>query len=172
MNQITRHVWRFLILLLLQVLVFQQLSLAGFGFNYIQIFIYPLFIVLLPIDVGKSWMLVMGFLLGTSVDMFYDSPGLHAAAMVMTSFVRPFLLKGMEPRGGYKMNTSPTPYELGTNWFYRYASILLTIHLFTYFTLEAFQLSSIFVVILKTISSFLASMVMIILYVLIFNPKK
>ena len=172
MNPIFRNVWRFLLLLLLQVLVFKQLNIAGGAFNYVQILIYPLFLLLLPLNLSKSWLLLLGFLLGIAVDMFYDSPGVHASASVLTAFIRPYILHILEPRGGYKVNAHPTSAEFGAGWFIRYASLLMIVHLLTYFIAEAFQWSQILMIILKTIVSFLSSMVVISLYMVIFNPKE
>lgn len=163
--------FRFVLLLLIQGLILHQVNLGGNGFNYIQIIIYPLFIMLFPVQTGKILLILMGFLMGISVDFFYDSPGLHASASVFTAFVRPFVLAAVEPRGGYKINSVPTKSQFGLNWYIRYISILLAMHLFWYFSLEVFQISQILKVFLKTIVSFIASILFIGLYTVIFNPK-
>jgi hypothetical protein len=154
-RSITRNILRFGLLVLLQGLILHRINLGGSQFNYILIFIYPLFIVLLPIQIGRGLLILLAFLLGLSIDVFYDSPGLHASASVFTAFIRPFVLVSVQPRGGYKINALPNREQFGFNWFFRYCSILLVFHLFWYFLIEAFQLSQIFMV----------------LYVLIFNPK-
>jgi hypothetical protein len=127
---------------------------------------------LLPVQIGKGLLIFLGFLLGLSVDMFYDSPGIHASASTFTAFIRPFVLNSLQPRGGYKINAFPNKEHFGFNWFVRYAAILLIFHLFWYFVIEAFQLSQILYIILKTICSFVASIIFVVLYVLIFNPKE
>jgi len=172
MNPIAKNIWRYSLVLLLQVLVFKQLNIAGGAFNYVQVLIYPLFILLLPLNISKSWLILLGFLLGISVDMFYDSPGVHASASVLTAFIRPSILQLLEPRGGYKVNAHPTSAEFGTAWFIRYSSLLLGIHLLTYFIAEAFQWSQMLMIMLKTIVSFFSSMIVISLYMVIFNPKE
>ncbi|NND31923.1 MAG: hypothetical protein HKN76_04975 [Saprospiraceae bacterium] len=168
---ITRNILRFILLVLLQGLIFHRINPGGTDFNYILIFIYPLFIMLLPIQIGKALLIFLGFLLGIGVDLFYDSPGLHASAATFTAFIRPFVLGAVQPRGGYKINAVPNQYQFGFNWFVRYSSILLIFHLFWYFIFEAFQFSQIFHVLLKTICSFIASLIFIVIYVFIFNPK-
>ncbi len=168
---LTKNIWRFLLLFLLQVLIFRQLNLGGLAFNYIQVFIYPLFLLLLPVAINRILLLFLGFTLGLLVDMFYNTPGLHASASVLTAFIRPFILNNFAPRGGYKLNAIPLVAEFGTRWFFRYAAVALVIHLTTYFFVEAFTLIRILDVLLKTICSFLASMLLIFIYMLIFNPK-
>lgn len=170
-SQIARISFRFILLLLIQGLILHRLNPGGTSFNYIHILIYPLFIMLFPVQVSKILLIVLGFLMGISVDIFYDSPGLHASASVLTAFIRPFVLMVIEPRGGYKINSVPTKDQFGFNWFLRYVSILLVIHLLWYFSLEVFQISEILKVLLKTFVSFFASLMFIWLYVIIFNPK-
>ena len=171
MNPIIKNIWRVVFLLLLQLLVFRQMQIQGLCFNYVHILIYPMFILLLPVDISNSWLLMLGFLIGIAVDMFYDSPGLHASAAVLLAFVRPIVLHQLEPRGGYKVNSVPTRNEFGDNWFYKYASILLGVHLLAYFMLEAFQIGLIGSVLIKTVTSLVASLLIVGLYMLIFNPK-
>ncbi len=168
---ITRNAIRFVLLVLLQGLVLHRMDLGGVNFNYIHIIVYPLFILLLPVQVGRATLIALGFLVGICVDMFYDSPGLHASASVLTAFLRPIVLAYMEPRGGYKVNSVPNKEQFGTSWFFKYVAVLLTFHLLWYFMLEAFQLSQLLMIILRTICSFIASIIFMGVYVLIFNPK-
>ncbi|MCB0667807.1 MAG: hypothetical protein KDC80_18390 [Saprospiraceae bacterium] len=170
-SQIVRNTFRFILLLLIQGLILYRVNLGGPGFNYIHILIYPLFIMLFPVQTSKVLLILLGFLIGISVDVFYDSPGLHASASVFTAFIRPFVLSAIEPRGGYKINSVPTKHQFGFNWFAKYVSILLVLHLIWYFSLEVFQITQILKVFLKTIVSFFASLLCIWLYVIIFNPK-
>lgn len=168
---VIRSIWRFIILVLIQVLILSRINLGGSEFNYIQIFVYPLFLLLLPISIARGWLLVLGFLIGLTVDMFYNSPGMHAGAAVFSAFIRPNMLSALEPRGGYKINSVPNIRQFGSNWFFRYASAVLSLHVFFYFLLEAFDLSQILQILLKSVLSFVASLGMIGIYMLIFNPK-
>ncbi|NNE30654.1 MAG: hypothetical protein HKN16_13525 [Saprospiraceae bacterium] len=163
--------FRFLFLLLLQVLVFKRLSLSFESFNYISVFIYPIFILLLPHRISHVALVVVGFLTGLSVDIFYSSPGIHAAASVFTAYMRPTLLKIFEPRGGYAANQSPTKHQVGIGVFIRYAAAFLFLHLIFYFSVQAFSFVYIKEILLRTTFSFLVSLVFIVLYQYLFNPK-
>ena len=116
--------------------------------------------------------MIIGFALGLTVDMFYNSPGMHAGAAVFSAFIRPNMLSALEPRGGYKINSIPNIRQFGSNWFYRYAAAVVSLHLFFYFLLEAFDLTQILQILIKSVLSFVASMVLIGIYMLIFNPKE
>ena len=162
---------RFIGLLLLQVLVLKRLSPGWESFNYIQVFIYPLFLFLLPLRTPHALLVFLGFVMGLSVDLFYTSLGVHASAGVFIGFVRPYLLSVMEPRGGYNVNQSPTKHQLGISWFLIYSGVLLFAHLFFYFSVEAFTFYYIGEIFLRTISSFFVSMIFIIMYQYLFDPK-
>ena len=169
-NPITKNIIRFLVIILLQVLVFKQIQWANF--NYLSIIIYPVVIMLLPIKIRNYQLLLIAFVTGLFVDMFYDSPGVHASAAVFTAFIRPFVLNLIEPRGGYGINTIPSKHHLGINWFILYASIITFAHLFFYFSVEAFTFHYFLDIWLKTIISFIFSMIFILIHHFLFNPKQ
>lgn len=167
----TPSIIRFIGLFLLQVLVLKQITPGWEGFYYVQIFMYPLFIMLLPFRTPRAAILLSAFAMGIFVDFFYDSPGLHASASVFIAYIRPAFIRWLEPRGGYNINQSPTKAYLGWPWFLRYATLMLAAHLFFYFSVESFTFVYIVEILLKTVLSFVASIVFILMAVAIFNPK-
>lgn len=152
---------RFFVLVFLQGLVLKELSLQIGNFPYFQILLYPLFILVIPFSVSRPLQLFLAFLLGLFVDSFYDSPGIHASAAVFTAFVRPFVLSWFEPREGYNAKHNPTKNQYGLLWFTQYGATLMAIHLFTYFSVEAFTFYYIVDILLKTISSFFITMLFV-----------
>jgi hypothetical protein len=162
---------RFLLLLIVQVLVLQRLSPGVESFNYIHVLLYPLFILLLPLRTPQVLVLGLSFALGLSVDIFYNSPGVHAGASVFTGFLRGIVLSQMEPRGGYTVNFSPTKLRMGFRWFATYSAILVLGHLFFYFSMESFTFAYLQDTILKTIFSFVTSLGFIFAVMFIFNPE-
>ena len=163
---------RFVGLVLLQVLFLKRISFDLENFNYINVILYPVFILLLPFRTPHALLVFLGFLIGFSVDVFYDSLGVHASAGAFTGYIRPYVLKIIEPRGGYNINQSPTKSRHGINWFFTYATIMMLAHLAFYFSVEAFAFVYFFTIVLKTIFSFLVSMIFVIMYQYLFNPKE
>ncbi|BDC98414.1 Rod shape-determining protein MreD [Persicobacter psychrovividus] len=123
----------FFVYLLIQVLVFKGVALFGSGF----IMIYVAFLLLLPVDTDKSTLLVLGFLSGLAVDWFYDSMGIHAAAMVALAYLRPKWMGMIMPKGGYDAGTLPLVSNYGFNWFAAYALPLIFVHHFLLFVIQA-----------------------------------
>ena len=162
-SSIFTNVFRFVSLVALQVLILKRINLGGENFNYISILVYPLFILLLPLRTPKAVVMLLAFALGITIDLFYDSPGVHASATVFMGFIRKFILNQIEPRGGYNPNYSPTKKRFGFTWFFKYSALLLSVHLLFYFSVETFNFAYFGDVLLRTVSSFVVSMVFIII---------
>ncbi len=163
---------RFVLLLLFQVLILKQFALGWGGTIYVHVFIYPLFFFLLPFNVQRWFAMILAFIMGLLIDMFYNSPGVHTSALVFTVFSRHYVLSWLSPRDGYKVNLTPTKDKMGSPWFFRYASILLLAHLFFYFSVEVFNFRFFGKIILKTLFSYAASIIFIMMIMIIFNPKR
>ena len=169
-NVVFSNILRFIGLVIVQVLILKKIVIGGSSFNYVSIIIYPIFLMLLPLRTPHSVMVLLGFVIGLLVDAFYDSYGVHASASVFVGFIRPYVLNILEPKGGYLQNSSPTKRRLGPSWFFIYASVILFAHLFFYFSVEAFTFYYIGEIIVKTVSSFIISIIIVILYQFIFDP--
>lgn len=166
------NILRFIGILLAQVLVLKRMTVGLEAFPYIDILLYPLFILLLPLRMPRPLVMLIAFAMGMLVDIFYNSPGVHASASVFTAFIRPIVLKRLEPRGGYTAAHEPNRARMGWAWFLRYASILFAIHLFFYFSVESFTFVYILRILMKTVFSFLVSMIFVLIYMQVFNPKE
>lgn len=154
-----RNILRFGILLLLQVLVFNNIQLSG----YINPYIYILFILLLPFDTPGWLLLLLGFLMGLSIDIFSDTLGMHTIATTLIAFLRPYVLDIIAPRDGYEAGTNPRIAYYGFSWFFKYAAILVLIHHFVLFYIEVFRFGSFFSTLFRVILSSAVTLLIIIL---------
>jgi hypothetical protein len=167
-----RHIIRALLILLLQVLVLKRIGLGSSSlWQYGDIFIYPVIVLLLPFRVSRHYVIIIGFLLGLAIDMFYDTIGVHAFALTATAYARGLLLSYLEPRGGYQLSMSPTIFSMGLNWVVTFTSLALLIHTFLYFTAEVFTFVYIGKILLKTLITLVLSMLVVMGYHLLFNPR-
>jgi len=171
-NLAVRNVVRILLFVLAQVMVFKSIHLGTANFNYISLIVYPVAIMLLPLDYPKIAVLLIAFVIGISVDMFYDSPGVHAAAAVFMAYLRPMFLKILAPETGYSKNVFPVASSFGLIWYIQYASYMLAAYLIIYFSIEAFTFVYIKEIILKSVFSFIASIAIIILHQILINPRR
>lgn len=173
MNSVVlRNILRFIFFLLLQVLVLKSFTINLPFLSNLNIIMYPIVIFLLPIAMPAAGSVITGFLLGIIIDFFYNTPGVHASTTTFTAFVRQYVLRMIEPRGGYNVDGSPTMYQFGRSWFVKYCAVMLAIHLFVLFSVQAFTLYYILDILIKTILSFVGSFLFILAYMLLINPKE
>lgn len=154
-----RNVLRFVILVLFQVWVLNNIQFSG----YINPFMYILFILLLPFETPPWLVLFLAFGIGLSVDMFSDTLGMHASASVFMAFLRPFILQAISPRDGFEIGTFPRIYYYGLSWFLKYTIILVFAHHLFLFSIEVFKFHNYHLVLWRTILSTVFTTVLIIL---------
>ncbi len=165
---IIRNFIRFIILILVQVLIIKNIELGRF----VNPFLYILFIIALPFETPKWLLLLSGFLLGITIDMFYNTMGMHAAATVFMAYIRPSILNLFSPREGYEFGTQPTIQYLGVPWFLSYSAILIVLHHFILFYLEVFRFSEFFPTLIRIIVSSVSTLVLVVLSQYLFQSKK
>jgi hypothetical protein len=158
---------RFIVLVLVQVLVVQNINLTG----YVILLPYVLFILSLPFETNKVLVMVLSFVIGVVIDYFYDSSGIHASACTAMGFARYYVLKYIAPREGYDAGVRPTIDDMGIQWYLRYAGTLVLFHHFLLFYLEIFRFSEFFHTLLRVILSSMATCVLIYIIQFIFFTR-
>jgi len=165
-----RNIIRAIFVLLIQLVLLKRIDITFGDFNYIHFTIYPLIIALLPYKTHKTILVLIGFFLGFFVDIFYDSLGVHAFTTTFIAYMRIYILNLISPTEGYGKNYL-TAHSYGITWFITYLSIILLMHLFVLYSIEAFSFIYLKEIILRTIFSFIASLFLLSVGQLIFNPK-
>jgi rod shape-determining protein MreD len=165
--KILQNLFRFLFLVLLQVLVLNHIQWSGF----VNPYVYILFILLLPYETPKWMVLVAAFILGLTIDMFNNTSGMHAAACVMLAFARPRILKLIAPRDGYESETKLTPFVMGFKWFVTYVSLAVLLHHFIYFYIEVFRFNEFFFTFFRALLNSIITILLIILGQYIFSKR-
>ncbi|MCX6228497.1 MAG: rod shape-determining protein MreD [Bacteroidia bacterium] len=154
-----KYVLIFAVSVLLQVLIFNNIVIA----KVLSPYIYILFIVLLPFDTPKALMLFLAVSLGLTMDLFTNTPGVHASATLLIGFARPLILKLITTRETLESFSTPRVGTMGFHWFATYVSILVVIHHFFLFFLEAFTFDGFFITLLRIILSSALSVILIVL---------
>lgn len=168
-----RHVLRAILIFLTQVVVFKPLGLGmGWLWRNGDIFIYPLIILLLPIRMARQYVILLGFGVGLLTDLFYNTPGVHAFALTAAAYARGHIMQLFEPRGGYQLSMTPTRRLMGINWLLSVTAPVMAIHAFMYASAEIFTFVFFGKIILKTLITFGLSMLALIGYHALFNPRQ
>lgn len=169
MNNIyIQNIIRFIALVLVQIIVLDNINFNG----YVNPYLYVYFILLLPIEISGWLLLISSFILGSVIDMFAHTPGMHASASVMMAFSRPFLIKSLSARGDYDAGTKPGIADLGFRWFFVYSLVLVLIHHIVLFFLEVFRFSNFFDTLLRSLYSVAFTIVLIILTQFLFYKSR
>ncbi len=138
MNEIIKNSVAFIVLVLLQVLVFNNISLFG----YINPMPYVLWLLLFPLKKDKILYLLGAFFIGLTIDFFSNSGGIQAMASVFIAYTRLSVLKLLYQKkevdfSSFTVRTMPTLKLI------YYTIILVLTHHFIVFCFEFFDFSRI-----------------------------
>lgn len=155
----TKQLGRYVIIMLLQVLLFDQLQLWGVCHPYI----YVLCLLMMPITLPHSAEMIIGAVVGLVMDIFCNSLGAHMAACVLLMFLRPYIL-GRMLNDKDRLNEQISLRAIGLESLVKYVVILVLIHHLTIFALGAWSWSHIGFVLAETAVSGLITCVVVIGY--------
>lgn len=161
-NSILRFGLSFVLLILVQIVLFNNIQFNG----YINPYIYVLFILMLPVEIPSWLLLLLAFVTGLVMDIFMGTPGMHTAATVLAGFVRPYTLRLISPRDGYEAGASPSMITYGFTWFLSYTIVIVLVHHTALFYLEVFRLNDFFRTFVRVIlsSAFSTAFILLIEY--------
>ena len=160
------NIFRFILLLLLQVVIFNRIDLFGF----VNPYPYILFILLYPVNGNKAGLLVSSFFLGLILDMFLNSGGSHAVACVTLAYLRPTFFK-FSFGVSYEYQTVKINDRLSPERFSFILISVVTHHLILYL-LEVFRFSLILDVLLRTLLTTLFTLIICIIIIYLIKPGK
>lgn len=164
-NPIFLNSIRFILLALLQVMVFNHINLFG----TLNPLLYILFILWYPNNEKRIPFLFISFLLGLVIDLFSDSGGINAAAAVSLAYIRPYLLKLSFGNSVEKqsLKLGQTPYAQR----FTYLAIFILTHHFIVFSLEIFSFAHIGLILTKTLYNGIFTFILSVLSISLFRRK-
>ena len=166
-SQIPVNLLRFILLLLAQALIFSNINFSSF----VNPYVFPLFILLLPFETPRWLLMLIGFFAGLALDVFLGSFGMHAAACLLIGYLRPFLISIITPKGT-EFEISPNVYSQGLTWFVVYLGVATTVYLAFYFLIEEATFRNIFLLLLKTVLSVIISVAFMLIFLYLFSSRK
>jgi len=156
MPTVLQNIFRFVLLVLFQVLVLNNIQFLG----YINPYLYILFILALPVQLPRWFLLILAFVLGLTIDIFSNTIGMHAFATVFVAFFREGIIKLFT---NIEEGNNPTPsfHTFGVSAYIKYVVLMVMIHHTLLFILEAFSFSNFWIMLTKIILSSLVSIMLI-----------
>lgn len=156
MHIVIQNIIRFILLVLLQVLLLDNIQFMG----YIVPMVYILFVLLLPLSSPRWLTLLLAFVMGLIIDSFNNTPGMHTSAIVLMAFLRDPILQLFVSYDEVPKLT-PSFLTLGLSTFSKYLIILVVIHHTFLFILDAFSFYNISILVPKLIISIFVNLVLI-----------
>ncbi|MDT8308833.1 MAG: rod shape-determining protein MreD [Bacteroidales bacterium] len=168
MNHALTNIIRFFALVTVQILVLNKIQISG----YINPYIYILFILLLPIKTPKWLLLVLGFVLGFTIDLFTGIMGLHTFATLLIAFFRPVILNIVLSDDDKEAALEPGLINYGVIKFIYFAGLLTFMHHLFLFFLEVYALGEFFDTLLRSVINTIVSIICMILTLMLFSKKR
>ena len=159
------YIVRFFLLVLVQILILNQVQFSGLLNPYLYIY----FLIVLPVDFPPNGGLLVGFILGLLIDLFGQTLGMHTIASVFLAYARPYILRYMAPRDGYEFSRTVSIRQMGWLWFLTFSGIMIFLHHFVLFFIEAFRMSGLFFTIGKSIGSAILTLSLVVVVQLVFT---
>lgn len=162
------NIVRFVVLVGMQVFLFQNMGY----YNIATPFPYVLFLLLLPIGISNFFLFLIAFLTGLTVDAFYDTLGVHAAACVALAWVRTIFLRVTLEADNHEKYATPMLGEVALRWFLPYLLTTVLAHHTILYVLEVFSFTQFHYTLLSIGLSCIFTITIILLISLVFYRKK
>lgn len=165
-KQIVKYIGHCLLILVIQIMALNYINISGF----INPYMYPLLILMLPLNTPRYLLLLIALFLGLTIDIFQETLGMHAFATILIAFLRPYLFKILNPKEQEADEIMDISYH-GFTWFAIYLGIFTFIHHLVFFRIEKGDFHAYHYTILKTILSTMFSVVSMFIYVFLSSNK-
>ncbi|PIF00995.1 MAG: rod shape-determining protein MreD [Maribacter sp.] len=160
------NIIRFILLVLVQVLIFNSLNFFG----YINPIVYIMFLYWYPIKENRVAFICLSFILGLSVDFFSDTMAIHAAATTTIAYLRPAIMRFV-----FGINYDFQSFKLSNTTKaqqFTFLALLILAHHSIYFSLEIFNTTHLLLIAKKVLSNGIASLILCLLFSTLFSTRK
>ena len=162
-----RYVTLFIVLILVQVLVCDNILLFGVAVPFIFIF----FILTLPLNTGLNILMSLSFLMGFLVDLFCDTLGLYCLACLLLSVLRKPIFYAYMPKEDKFISASPSISSMGWPGYLKYALSLSAVFCALVFGIELFSFASFGRIVVMVASSTLFTLLLLLGTDALFNKE-
>ncbi len=158
-REILINIFRFVLLVFLQLFVLNNIQFSGF----VNPYLYVLFVLWLPFETPGWLLLVSAFAMGLVIDISSATIGYHTIATVFMAYFRFHLLRFIAPHDGYESGMQPTISSLGFPWFMKYITILVLAHHLVLFWIESFSFGDLPYATLRALASSVFTILLILI---------
>lgn len=148
-----------LVIVLLQVLLFDHLQIVGWGFPMV----YVMILMNLPVQIPRWLEMLIGAVVGLVFDVWCSSLGVNMAACIAFSFLRPILL-GNVLQDVERVKGEVCSRSIGRIEYVKCLVFLVLTHHLMVFALEAWSWSNWWMVLVQTLISSVLTILIIVGY--------
>ena len=169
MSDYIKNIIRFILFILFQVFILNEVPPLH---QFIVPYIYFLFILWLPFNINRFFLLIIAFAFGTSLDFFTGIGGLHAAPCLLIAYLRPYILNLLIAKDSTEKNYSePSIVSMGWAPYSLYIAILTFCHHFLLVLIEWLQFGNFVYFIGKVVGTTFISLLLIFIAEMLFFRK-
>lgn len=164
-NSLIINGFRFILLVLTQVLIFNTLNFLGF----INPLVYVIFLYWYPIKGNRAIFMLTAFFLGLIIDIFSDSMALHAIASLTVAYIRPVIMRfcfGVNYEFQNFSFKNTTKVQRIT-----FLGLLVLIHQVVFFSLEILSISHFLLILKKVFATGVVTLILCTLFSSLFSPQ-
>ena len=164
-SQILKMMGSFVLLILAQVLLFNQINIFG----SVNPMLYLFFLVMYPFDQNQTFYIFIGFVLGFFIDFLSQTGGAHTIASLSVSYLRPIIMKysyGLTSERPKSILTDPRK----TNNFV-FLLIFISVHHLIYFSIAYFSADAFLLIIKNSLLTMIFSLILILLISSLYRVK-
>lgn len=147
----------FFVMVILQVFLFSRIGIS----IYVNPLVYIAFLILLPMEIAGALLLVLGMVLGMTVDFFMGTAGINTIATLFAAFCRPAVLTLLVGKDKVKEGGVPNVNRIGLKRFLRYAGVIVLLHGTVFFVLESLTWSFFYLTLLRIICSSVITLLLV-----------
>jgi rod shape-determining protein MreD len=165
-NPALSNALRFLLLLTVQVLIFNRLNFFGF----INPMVYILFLYWYPIKENRNLFIVLAFLLGFAIDYFSDTLALNTTATLTIAYLRPTIMRFV-----FGVNYEFQSFKLSNSTRiqqFTFLTLLVIAHHTIFFGLEIFSFSNLLLILKKVVFTGIGTIVLCTLFISLFGVSR
>lgn len=154
-RQVLKFVLLFVVLVLAQVLVCNNISI----FNVATPFIFIYVLLRLPVDLHVNWVLTLSFVTGLVVDIFSDTQGMNALACTLLGASRNVVFGLYVGRRDELVDMIPSMRSVGMASYMKYLLTMTLLYCVVITLIEAFTLDNLLLSLLRAVCSTVLSFV-------------
>jgi rod shape-determining protein MreD len=169
MTPLVKNIFRFALIMAFQIFILNDAWLKGntalMGLSLFKPYVYILFILMLPFQLNKNWVLVIACFTGFVMDIYSNTYGLHASACVLLAFLRSYVLQLLLQSNPKEMNQYITPSlsRLGFKNFIMYIGFLVITFSFYFYLIREFSFPHTVHFLVNTVFTSLTTIILIII---------